>query len=502
MEKPEFEPRSKRRRQGDVFMHEQVRRLQMVAEVGQLITSILELDKLLDLIVEQTGKILNTERGTVFLHDKKKNMLWSFVGTGINKNTISIASGEGIAGWVFQNRRAIIINDPYNDDRFCTDVDKRSGFVTRNILSMPILNRTGVCLGVVQTLNKESGFDVHDQEILKSLTNYIAIAIENARLYDELKSLDKAKERIINHLSHELKTPLTILLSVLGRVAKKAEEAGIDGLGQTIERGQRNVNRLLDLQKKIQDIMQQKQVHEKEQIHTLIESALSIVGELADGSRDSGQSAAVLDRVADFLDALFPCQQQHIEQIALEPFLEDICRDAEALMCGRAVGITRQVDAGITMNMDRSVLEKICSGLLKNAIEHTPDETAVRVTAGCADGGVLIAFEDHGIGISEENRKNIFTGFFHALDTDMYSSKSPYQFYAGGSGADLLRLKVFSERFGFQVKLDSVRCRHLPHDSDLCPGKVSACSFVPSLSGCSEAGGSVFSLFFPAQGAA
>ena len=139
---------------------------------------------------------------------------------------------------------------------------------------------------------------------------------------------------------------------------------------------------------------------------------------------------------------------------------------------------------------------------MKNAVEHTPDEAVVHVSARSAEGGVLIAFEDHGIGITEENRKNIFTGFFHALDTDRYSSKSPYQFNAGGSGADLLRLQVFSERFGFLVKLDSARCRHLPQDADLCPGKVSACSFVSTPSDCHEAGGSAFSLVFPAQGAA
>ena len=501
MDEAEFKPRSIGRRQSDVFLQEQVRRLQMLTEVGQLITSILDLDKLLDMIVEQTDMILKTQRSTIFLHDEKKNVLWSFVGTGIKKNTIYIGSDEGIAGWVFQNRSALIIDDPYSDDRFCADVDKQSGFVTRNILSMPILNRAGACLGVVQALNKESGFDAHDQYILKSLTNYIAIAIENANLYNELKSLDKAKERIINHLSHELKTPLTILLSVLGRVAKKVQEAGIDGLGQTIERGQRNVNRLLDLQKKIEDIMQQKQVHEKEQIFKLIESAISIVGELADDCRDSSRPAGIFDRVAAFLEELFSRQQSRIEQIALEPFLEDICRDAEASMRGRAVAITRHIEAGIVLTMDRIVLEKVCSGLLKNAVEHTPDEAVVHVSARSAEGGVLIAFEDHGIGITEENRKNIFTGFFHALDTDMYSSKSPYQFNAGGSGADLLRLQVFSERFGFLVKLDSARCRHLPQDADLCPGKVSACSFVSTPSDCHEAGGSAFSLVFPAQGA-
>jgi hypothetical protein len=104
---------------------------------------------------------------------------------------------------------------------------------------------------------------------------------------------------------------------------------------------------------------------------------------------------------------------------------------------------------------------------------------------------------DYGVGVTAVNSPLIFGGFFHTQDTDLYSSKRPYQFNAGGAGADLLRIKVFSERFGFTVDFQSTRCPFIPEDTDLCPGRISNCSFVSDRQGCLTTGGSSFSVQFP-----
>ena len=85
---------------------------------------------------------------------------------------------------------------------------------------------------------------------------------------------------------------------------------------------------------------------------------------------------------------------------------------------------------------------------------------------------------------------------FHTQDTDLYSSKRHYEFNAGGSGSDLLRLKSFSERFGFSVDFGSTRCRFIPTDGDRCPGRISACHFITNKSECFSSGGSTFSIEF------
>jgi signal transduction histidine kinase len=105
---------------------------------------------------------------------------------------------------------------------------------------------------------------------------------------------------------------------------------------------------------------------------------------------------------------------------------------------------------------------------------------------------------DYGVGITPENQKMIFGGFFHTQGTALYSSKSPYQFNAGGSGTDLLRIKIFSERFGFAVDFESTRCKFIPDDRDQCIGKISSCSHISDKIDCLSSGGSRFSVIFPA----
>ena len=81
--------------------------------------------------------------------------------------------------------------------------------------------------------------------------------------------------------------------------------------------------------------------------------------------------------------------------------------------------------------------------------------------------------------------------------TEWYASKNHYDFNAGGVGLDLLRIKMFSERYDFSVTFESTRCKYIPLDTDLCPGKISECKHINSRSGCLESGGSVFRVTFP-----
>ncbi|MDI7261898.1 MAG: histidine kinase, partial [Thermodesulfobacteriota bacterium] len=102
--------------------------------------------------------------------------------------------------------------------------------------------------------------------------------------------------------------------------------------------------------------------------------------------------------------------------------------------------------------------------------------------------------------ITEENQKFIFDGLFHTQETDLYSSKRPYDFNAGGKGLDLLRIKVYGKRFGFDLSVGSRRCLYLPTDRDLCPGTISACPHCRGVEDCSASGGSTFCVSFPLSG--
>ena len=142
------------------------------------------------------------------------------------------------------------------------------------------------------------------------------------------------------------------------------------------------------------------------------------------------------------------------------------------------------------------ILEEILEALLKNAIENTPDEGMIRIVVEPKSAKVLLRVQDFGIGITPENQAYIFDGLFPAQATELYSSKRPYDFNAGGKGLDLLQMKVYAQRYGLELSMESQRCIHIPTDQDLCPGKISACPHCQTRGDCLESGGSIFTVSF------
>jgi len=486
------------RRESDFFLTDQLNRLNKLTQVGQTITTILDMDELFEMIVSQTNQIVGSERCSVFLHDPENEELYSLASTDVKRGQIRFPSDKGIAGWVLHNKKPLIINDPYKDPRFNSEIDKKTGVTTHNILCIPLINRKNICIGTLQNIDKRTGdFDQADLDLLQSASHYITVALENAKLYDELKELDRAKEKIINHLSHELKTPLSIVLGVFDRIRKVLNITESSPLHKTLNRGERNAQRLIDLQQKIDDILHEKSIEEKEGILNLIHSAVSLVDETYENNdRNNEFVAGLLDR----LTALFSITDPPaLELITLEPFLTNLCDQALHNMGRRNIELVREFEDCDDVYIDRRVLEKSVEGLLKNAIENTPEEGRIVIRSYKDSKNCYIEVRDFGVGISSENQKMIFGGFFHTQDTMAYSSKRPYEFNAGGTGSDLLRIRALSERFGFSIGFSSKRCQNIPHETAPCPGIISGCSHISDLAECRDSDGSTFTLTFPLQ---
>ena len=469
-----------------------------IFELGQIITSEMNVDKLFHVIMEQTNRIMQTERCSVFLHDPDSNELYSQVSTDLKKNEIRISTSHGISGWVFQNRMAQIINEPYNDPRFLQRVDEVTGFQTRNIMCIPLINRNNICIGTLQILNKkQTQFSDKDKDLLIAVSHYVVISLENAKLYEDLKILDKARERVVDHLSHELKTPLAIILTVLNQLSKRlADTEYIKGLDKTIQRGLRNVNRLIDLQEKIDDILTKDAVIAAQDQQRLIHFIDSIVFLLDDIQDQDDRFSELIYLLLERIESVFPREEIFEEKIQVKAFIETICTDARQAMGNRKISIGCELDSHFCLFMDKSILTKACKGLLKNAIENTPDYGSIIVSAKLVNDKIQIQIKDYGVGITKENQGLIFGGFFHTQETMLYSSRSPYEFNAGGIGADLLRIKILAERHGFDISFKSTRCRFLPQDMDTCPGNIEKCKNITSFPECKSAGGSVFILQF------
>jgi signal transduction histidine kinase len=105
--------------------------------------------------------------------------------------------------------------------------------------------------------------------------------------------------------------------------------------------------------------------------------------------------------------------------------------------------------------MPESPLYKAFRGLVRNAIESTPDGGTILIDLQEQNGSVTLRVRDNGIGMEEDLQEHLFHGFVHAGSTEDYSSGRQYDFKAGGQGLDLLRTKLFSERYGFRITFES-----------------------------------------------
>ncbi|HZR33987.1 MAG TPA: adenylate/guanylate cyclase domain-containing protein [Nevskia sp.] len=169
-----------------------------ILEVAQDLAGELKLDVLIGRIMSAATELLDAERSTLFVYDAERRQLWSRYGVGLQAYDIRIPCTAGIAGAVFGSGLGENVADPYADPRFNPEIDQRTGFRTRSILCMPIINKKGERLGVTEVLNKrEGGFTVKDEQRLRAFTAQIAVALENAQLFDEVLAVKSYNENIL-----------------------------------------------------------------------------------------------------------------------------------------------------------------------------------------------------------------------------------------------------------------------------------------------------------------
>jgi len=178
-----------------VFLNKERQRLTKELSALRLIiseiNSILELDKVLDLIIQKAIQVVGAERGSLMLFDHKTEELYIKSSIGLSKKTVStvrIAPGEGIAGWVFKEDKPLLIKEGAKDPRFLKFNKTKEEL--RSIISIPLKIKDQV-VGVINVDNKREGniFNLDDLKLLSVFANETAIAIQNAQLHQEIKQL-------------------------------------------------------------------------------------------------------------------------------------------------------------------------------------------------------------------------------------------------------------------------------------------------------------------------
>jgi len=169
-----------------------IERLEHLMEVTKFVNSTLNLETLLDRMLEIFTDVLNAEAGSILLLDEEKDELFFAAATGEKKDSIKnirVPIGEGVVGWVAREDKPVLIADAQNDPRFFKQADQKTKFKTKTIVAVPLKTKEKL-IGVVEILNKKDGlFNEEDLNLLEALSNQAAVAIENAKLYENLKTL-------------------------------------------------------------------------------------------------------------------------------------------------------------------------------------------------------------------------------------------------------------------------------------------------------------------------
>lgn len=261
-----------------------------------------------------------------------------------------------------------------------------------------------------------------------------------------LKSLDRARKKAVNHLSHELVTPISLMEASLKQLGKP--NLGPEKKARILDRVQRNLKRLMEIQEIVQEIAVPKPYRPRAiQVDRVIEEILDRLRE------------RIVHRHGELLSSLDPVH---------------------------------------TDAVDPAVLDRVVHTLVKNAIENTPDEGRITVSLAPEPEGLVLRVEDRGVGIEPADRDFIWQGFYHTQPTELYATRKPFDFGAGGKGLELMRLRLLAEEGVFDLDFDSSRCVYLAGGGDCC-GRISDCPHIETPEQCIRSGGTVFTVRFPWQ---
>lgn len=174
-------------------IEEKTKRLNLLSQLAQILNSTLNHSEVRRRAMEAAIQLMNAEVGSLLLIEEGRGQLYFEVAIGgqeeaMKKMTLRI--GEGIAGWVAQHGIPLIVNHPETDPRFFKGADEKTEFKTRNIICAPVSIRERR-IGVMEAINKKDGegFNEEDLSLFIALSDQVAIALDNARLYQELEEM-------------------------------------------------------------------------------------------------------------------------------------------------------------------------------------------------------------------------------------------------------------------------------------------------------------------------
>jgi signal transduction histidine kinase len=375
---------------------ERIHRLQMIIEVSRVLNSTLDLEPLLQNLIQIAMELTNTEAASILLLDKKTGALHFEAATGVKGEEVKpipVPAEGSIAGWVAQEGQPLVINDVRSDSRFYRQVDDATEFDTRSILGVPLKVKDKV-IGVLEALNRRDDvpFTEEDIDILTTLAAQAAVAIENARLFQQ--------SDLLADVIHELRVPMTSIV----------------GYSKMLMLGDED-----------------RSTFERESLETIHREATrlgNMVNEFLDLARlESGRTR--LERE--------PVDMRNLVREALQLLLPN---------AGEQV-VTLQLHAPEELPQiagDAARLKQVLVNLISNAIKYNRPSGRVDIILGVERQDLKVEVRDTGRGIPAEQLPQLFQKFFRGA-----ASESE----AKGTGLGLAICKGIVEAHGGSIDVES-----------------------------------------------
>lgn len=182
-------------------LNQKIKDLTSLIDVTSIITSTLDLEELMNLVMEKAQEVMHAEASSIMLVNEESGMLECQIALGSVqekiKDKIQLKMGQGIAGWVAESGEEIIVPDVKKDNRFFSEIDHSTGFETRSILAAPLKVKDKV-IGVAEVINRLDGkpFTQENLELFSTFCRQVALAIENAQMHRFMLEQQALKQQL------------------------------------------------------------------------------------------------------------------------------------------------------------------------------------------------------------------------------------------------------------------------------------------------------------------
>ena len=374
---------------------EQLDSYRRLLDISQVLASTLDLFTLLDLIVNAARDLTRCEATSILLLDNKTGDLYFEAATGSKSEEIKriVVPQDSLAGWVVREGKPQIINDVSRDQRFFSQSDKQTGFLTRSLIAVPLKVKEKT-IGVLEAINRvdDTPFAEEDIDLMITLGAQAAVAITNARLFQQ--------SDLISEMVHELRTPLTSIVAYSELMLRREiPPAQARGFTETIY---------------------QEAMHLSAMTNGFLELSRLQSGRI----RMDMINFSLTDLVREVLQLLQP--QTDERGLTLSATLPD---------------------RPVFVNADRERIRQVLVNLTSNAIKYNRDGGSVNILVEPTNAQhVQISVSDTGRGIPEKDLPRIFEKFFRVADSEGYAT---------GTGLGLSIVKQIIEAHGSVIDVQS-----------------------------------------------